>query len=138
LDLLISSLIELCPEGERLFPEDMMTGETERFFVQEIVREKIIESTYQEIPYACAVVVESFEERAGKNLVSIHAVIYVEKTSQKGIIIGKGGAMLKRTGTRARTEIENLLGKRVYLELRVKVREGWSNDMKSIKEFGYF
>jgi len=138
LDLLLSSVIELCPEGERLFPEDMMTGEPERFFVQEIVREKIIESTYQEIPYACAVVVESFEERSAQNLVSIYAVIYVEKASQKGIVIGKGGAMLKRTGTRARKEIESLLGKRVYLDLRVKVREGWSNDLNSIKEFGYF
>jgi len=138
LDILLDSVIDLCPEGERLFPEDMMTEETERFFVQEIVREKIIESTYQEIPYACAVVVESFEERPDKNLVSINAVIYVEKTSQKGIVIGKGGAMLKRSGTQARKEIESLLGKRVYLDLRVKVREGWSNDMKSIKEFGYF
>lgn len=136
LDLLLSSIVSLLPEGEALFPEDMMTGETERFLAQEIVREKVFEYTHQEIPHSTAVAVEDFTVQQEKKLVSIRAAIYVEKPSQKGIVIGKGGAMLKRIGTQARKDIEALLGSRVFLELWVKVRREWTNDPGSLKEFG--
>lgn len=125
------------PEGPRLFPEDMITDQPERFIVAEFIREKIFTLTQKEIPYQTAVVIEEFEELPEKNLINILAVIYVERKNHKGIIIGKKGGMLKEVGTLARADIEKILGTKVYLELWVKVKEGWSQRDHLIREFGY-
>ena len=137
MDELFRCIVELLPEGPKYFTEDILTDQTERFVVAEIVREKIFELTREEIPYSTAVIVERFKENPGKRIISISATINVERDSQKGIIIGKGGAMLKEIGTRARIDIERLLGTKVYLELFVRVRKDWTKDAKSLKEFGY-
>ena len=137
MDELFRCIVELLPEGPKYFTEDILTDQTERFVVAEIVREKEFELTREEIPYSTAVIVERFKENPGKRIISISATINVERDSQKGIIIGKGGAMLKEIGTRARIDIERLLGTKVYLELFVRVRKDWTKDAKSLKEFGY-
>ncbi|MEK6540456.1 MAG: GTPase Era [Deltaproteobacteria bacterium] len=137
MDELFRCIVELLPEGPKYFTEDILTDQTERFVVAEIVREKVFELTREEIPYSTAVIVERFKENPGKGIISISATINVERDSQKGIIIGKGGAMLKEIGTRARIDIERLLGTKVYLELFVRVRKDWTKDAKSLKEFGY-
>ena len=137
MDELFRCIVELLPEGPKYFTEDILTNQTERFVVAEIVREKVFELTREEIPYSTAVIVERFKENPGKGIISISATINVERDSQKGIIIGKGGAMLKEIGTRARIDIERLLGTKVYLELFVRVRKDWTKDAKSLKEFGY-
>jgi len=137
MDELFRCIVELLPEGPKYFTEDILTDQTERFVVAEIVREKVFELTREEIPYSTAVIVERFKENPGKRIISISATINVERDSQKGIIIGKGGAMLKEIGTRARIDIERLLGTKVYLELFVRVRKDWTKDAKSLKEFGY-
>ena len=137
MDELFRCILELLPEGPKYFTEDILTDQTERFVVAEIVREKVFELTREEIPYSTAVIVERFKENPGKGIISISATINVERDSQKGIIIGKGGAMLKEIGTRARIDIERLLGTKVYLELFVRVRKDWTKDAKSLKEFGY-
>jgi len=121
MDELFRCIVELLPEGPKYFTEDILTDQTERFVVAEIVREKVFELTREEIPYSTAVIVERFKENPGKRIISISATINVERDSQKGIIIGKGGAMLKEIGTRARIDIERLLGTKVYLGT---VREG--------------
>lgn len=146
IETLVKLVVELLPEGPKYFPEDILTDLPERFIVAEIVREKIFKLTRQEIPYSTAVVIDSFKEnpklvpagnKQGKGLVSISATINVERDSQKGIIIGKGGKMLKEIGTLARMDIEKLLGAKVYLELFVKVEKDWTKDKKLLKEFGY-
>ena len=137
MDELFRCIVELLPEGPKYFTEDILTDQTERFVVAEIVREKVFKLTREEIPYSTAVIVERFKENPGKRIISISATINVERDSQKGIIIGKGGAMLKEIGTRARIDIERLLGTKVYLELFVRVRKDWTKDAKSLKEFGY-
>lgn len=114
----------------------MLTDRPESFIVAELIREKVISFTKQEIPYSVAIIVESLEMKGG--IMVIESVIYVEKGSQKGIIIGKGGKMLKKIGRDAREEIERLFGNRVYLNLWVKVRKDWRKDDKSLKEFGYY
>ena len=135
LDPLLKALVGLMPEGPMYFPSDEITDQPVRIIAAEMVREKVFRFTSKEVPYSVAVVVEGFKE--GKKLVSIRAVINVEKNSQKGIIIGKKGAMLKRIGSAARVEIEKLLGSKVYLELFVRVRKDWTKDSKTLKEFGY-
>ncbi len=146
IETLLKLVVELLPEGPKYFPEDILTDLPERFIVAEIVREKIFKLTRQEIPYSTAVVIDSFKEnpklvpagnKQGKGLVSISATINVERDSQKGIIIGKGGKMLKEIGTLARIDIEKLLGAKVYLEIFVKVEKDWTKDKKLLKEFGY-
>ncbi len=137
MDELFRCILELLPEGPKYFTEDILTDQTERFVVAEIVREKVFELTREEIPYSTAVIVERFKENPGKRIISISATINVERDSQKGIIIGKGGAMLKEIGTRARIDIERLLGTKVYLELFVKVVKDWTKNEKMLKEFGY-
>lgn len=127
-------LLAHLPEGERLYPEDFLTDQPERFFVAEMVREQILHATRDEIPYSTAVVVESFKEEP--NLVRIEASIIVERDSQKGILIGRGGAMLKHVGTEARKEIEVFLGAKVFLGLFVKVREHWREDQALLEEMG--
>lgn len=134
---LMEQLWKLLPEGPRYFPDDMMTDRTERFIAAEIIREKIIMLTHQEIPYATAVVVDSFKEDEVKNLLVIQATINVAKDSQKGIIIGKKGSMLKEIGRRARQDMEKFFATRIYLELFVRVRKDWTHDTGLLREFGY-
>ncbi|MDP2689635.1 MAG: GTPase Era [Deltaproteobacteria bacterium] len=129
------ALEALLPEGPKYFPEDIVTDTPVRFLAGEIVREKVFQFTHEEVPYSVAVVVEKFEEK--KDIISISAVINVERDSQKGIIIGKKGAMLKRIGTAARLDIEKLLASRVYLELFVRVQKEWTRSPASLKGFGY-
>jgi GTP-binding protein Era len=133
-DLLADLLLGHLPEGERLYPEDYLTDQPERFFVAEMVRERILHHTREEIPYTTGVVIDSFREDQG--LVRIEATILVERDSQKAILIGRGGAMLKTVGTEARREIEAFLGTRIYLGLFVKVRERWREDPTILAEMG--
>jgi GTP-binding protein Era len=136
-DRLMEILRRLLPEGPKLFPDDMITDRSERFITAEIIREKILLLTHHEIPYATAVVVEAFKEEEEKNFIRIQASIIVEKDSQKGIIIGRKGAMLKEIGQRARKELERFFSARIYLELFVKVRKDWTHDARLLKELGY-
>jgi GTP-binding protein Era len=133
-DALVSVLEEKLPEGEPLYPPDTLTDLPERFFVSEIVREKILETTRQEIPYSTAVVIDSWEE--GEKLTRIEASILVERESQKGIVVGKGGSMLKGIGTAARQDIEAFLGTRVFLGLHVRVRSEWRENERFLSELG--
>jgi len=139
MDVALESIKKLLPESPPFYPEDTITDKTERFLVQEILREKVFNLYGEEIPYACAVEIEEFKEkdekRGGKDY--IRAVIHVEKDNQKKIIIGKEGAKIKKLGTLARQEIETLLGRPVYLELWVKVSEKWREKPGFIKEIGY-
>jgi GTP-binding protein Era len=134
---LVGEIWKLLPEGPRYFPAELMTDRSERFIAAEIIRGKITMRLHQEIPYVTAVVVDSFHEDETKNLIRITATINVEKDSQKGIIIGKGGAMLKEIGTKARLELEKFFASRVFLELFVRVAKDWTNDPRLLKEFGY-
>ena len=131
---LAERLVAHLPEGERLYPEDFLTDQPERFFVAEMVREQILRHTREEIPYSTAVIIDSFKE--GTPVVRIEASILVERQSQKGILIGRGGAMLKAIGSAARHEIEAFLGTKIYLGLFVKVREGWREDPAMLDEMG--
>ena len=124
------------PEGPLYFPDEILTDLPERFIVAEIVREKVFRLTRDEVPYSVAVEVESFKERPD-GLIAIAAVINVERDSQKGIVIGRKGEMLKKIGMQARREIEQLLDARVFLELFVRVRKDWSENPRMLKEFGY-
>ena len=133
----VDELLKILPEGPRLFPEDMITDLPERFLVAELIREKVFQLTQEEIPYATAVVVEDFKEREEKNLIVIRATIQVERESQKGILIGKRGRMLKEIGRLAREEIEALLGARVFLELWVKEEKSWREDPRALRRLGY-
>ncbi len=134
-DLLLRRIKELLPECPPYFDKDAMTDKPARFFVTEIIREKILQTYDKEIPYACEVRVEQFKEEDA--LIHINALIYVERPSQKGIIIGKGGTMLKRVGTAARKDIEAFFGKKVFLELFVKVEKDWRNNQRDLNAFGY-
>ena len=133
-DRLAERLVANLPAGERLYPDDFLTDQPERFLVAEMVREQILRHTREEIPYSTAVMIDSFKE--GPPLVRIEASILVERESQKGILIGRGGAMLKSIGSGARREIEAFLGTKVYLGLFVKVREGWREDPAMLDEVG--
>jgi GTP-binding protein Era len=132
----LNSIIESLPEGPKYYPDDIVAEESERFFVSEIVREKIFEFYKEEIPYSTEVIVPEFKEREADKYY-ILAEIMVEKESQKGIIIGKQGAAIKKLGLEARKDIEDFLQHEVYLELRVKVRNKWRTDEKQLKSFGY-
>jgi len=134
---LVELIFPLLPEGPAYFPDDILTDAPERFVVAEIIREKVFRLTGDEIPYAVAVNVEQFKERPDGSLISISAVITVERETQKGIVIGRKGALLKRIGTQARQEIEQLLGTRVFLELFVRVRKDWTENPNMLKELGY-
>ncbi len=136
-DILVKELLKILPKGPRLYPEDIPTDATERFIASEIIREKIFLLTGQEIPYSTAVVIDSFKEDEKKGLVTIHATIMVEKSSQKGIIIGKRGSKLEQIGKNARHDIEALLAQRVLLKLWVKVQKNWTKDMRIIRELGF-
>ncbi len=137
LDHLFKEILTLLPVGPRYFPEDIPTDASERFLCAEIVREKVFLLTGQEIPYSTAVLIESFKEDEEKQLVTIHAAIVLEKQSQKGIVIGKGGKKLKSIGIAARKDIETLIGQKVLLKLWVKVKKNWSQDERFLRELGY-
>lgn len=136
LDDLLQTIKKYLPEGPRYFDEDSFTDATERFLAAEFIRKEIILLTKQEIPYSTAVEIDSFREDEGKNLIRISATINVEKESQKAILIGKKGAMLKNIGTKARMKMENLFGARVFLELFVRVKKDWTSNDKILQEFG--
>lgn len=125
------------PEGPQFYPDDQITDHPERFIVSELIREKVLHLTREEIPHSIAVVIETIKPREDSNAVFIQAVIIVERNSQKGIIIGKQGSMLKEVGQRARKDIETLLGSKVYLELWVKVQKDWRNKQNQLSDFGY-
>jgi GTP-binding protein Era len=135
ISVLFDTLLNKLPEGPVYYPDDSLTDRPERFFVSEIVREKIFLNYKKEIPYSCEVVINSFKE--AEDIVRIEAVIYVMRETQKGILIGHKGESLKKTGTQARIDIEKFLGKRVYLGLQVKVAPDWRNNDKTLKRFGY-
>ncbi|MCB9245577.1 MAG: GTPase Era [Flavobacteriales bacterium] len=132
---LLDLLAELCPEHPYYYPEDQLTDKPERFFMSEMIREKILLHYRKEIPYSVEVVVEEFKEEP--QLVRISATIFTERKSQKGILIGEGGSGLKRVGTEARKDMEEFLGKKVFLQLFVKVREQWRNNESLLRKFGY-
>lgn len=133
-DVLLDLITDHLPEGPPLFPEDTITDLPERFFVAELIREKVFRLTGQEIPYASAVTVDDFSH--DKKLTRIHATIHVERDSQKGIVIGKAGSKLKQIGEDARKEIETMLGRKVFLKLFVRVQKNWSKDTRAIRKFG--
>jgi GTPase len=136
LDELMRTIVTYLPEGPRYFPTDQLTDQPEKFLIAELVREQIFTQTAQEVPYQTAVLVEHLEETEG-GVVRVDATIYVERESQKGIIIGKQGSRLKQIGQSARQEIERLLNTRVYLALWVKVRKDWSENEQLIRDMGY-
>ena len=132
---LLPQLIELMPVPPAYFPEDEFTDRTERFFAAEIIREKIFMNYEQEVPYSCEVAVEAFKEE--KDIIRISAVIYVERDSQKGIIIGKAGSSLKKVGSEARKDMESFFGKKIFLETHVKVAANWRKEKHRLRQFGY-
>lgn len=134
-DLLLREIITRLPEGAPYFPEDQLTDRYDRFFVTEIIRGKIFETYQKEIPYSVEVEIESYHEEPSINRIA--AVIYVARDSQKGIIIGHKGSMLKRVGTNARKDMEEFLGKKVFLELYVRVAHEWRDNPRMLKKFGY-
>ncbi|MFQ5447035.1 MAG: GTPase Era, partial [Saprospiraceae bacterium] len=139
-DELLKAVMKYLPEGPPYYPKDQLTDRPERFFVSEIIREKILKQYQQEIPYSVEVTTEAFEEaetKDGKPFVRIQAQIFVARQSQKMIILGKRGAAIKRLGTEARKSLETWLESKVFLELHVKVRDNWRNDERQLKRFGY-
>jgi len=136
----VAKLLELIarylPAGPQYYPEDMITDRPESFIMAELIREKVLELTSQEVPHSVAVVIEELKQRPN-GVVAVRALIYTERESQKGILIGKGGSMLKKIGQSAREEVENLLGSKIYLELWVKVKEDWRNREGQLRYFGY-
>lgn len=134
-DVLVKKILEKLPEGEALYPEEIITEETMRDVVQEIIREKILLNTKEEVPHCVAVLVQKYSEE--ENIDRIYADIFCETKSQKGILIGKGGSLLKKIGTEARLEIENITEKKVYLELNVKIEKDWRKNNSALKMFGY-
>ena len=125
------------PEGPQYFPPDMVTDQPEPFIIAEFIREKVMNLTHQEIPYSTAVVIDAMEWEDERNFLKVEAIIYVERESQKGILIGKGGEMLKRIGRLAREELEALFGAKLYVKLWVKVRKNWSKDLSALRHLGY-
>ena len=134
---LIRVMENILPAGPPFFPEDTITDVSERFIVAELIREQVFRMTGEEITYATAVTVDTFKEKKGGRLVSIEATINIERSSQKGIIIGKNGSKLKQIGTRSREQIEQLLGTKVFLKLFVRIQKNWRKDTKAIRRFGY-
>ncbi|MFQ8625322.1 MAG: GTPase Era [Candidatus Gastranaerophilaceae bacterium] len=135
IDTLIKNIYKYLPEGELLYPEDVVTEETMRDVTEEVIREKILLNTSDEIPHSVAVKIESYNE--SDDIDRIYATIYCETKSQKGILIGKGGSLLKKIGTEARLELEKIVEKKVFLGLEVKVEKDWRKKQSSLKNFGY-
>ena len=139
-DLLLNTITEKLPEGPAYYPKDQLTDRPERFFVSEIIREKVLEQYKQEIPYSVEIGIESFKEtktKSGEDLVRISALIYVDRKSQKPIIIGHKGSRIKKLGTEARKSIEVFLQSKVFLEMHVKIKDGWRDNDQLLKNFGY-
>jgi len=134
---LLEQIKEHMPEGPQFYPADQVTDHPERFIVSELIREKALHLTREEVPHSLAVVIEKMERDGQKDLVHVMATIVVERDSQKGIVIGKQGAMLKEIGKRARLDIEQLLGTKVFLELWVKVQKDWRNKMSQLRDYGF-
>ena len=135
-DLLVDTISRYLPVGPQLFPDDILTDMPEKFIVAEMIREKIFRLTRDEVPYSTAVEIETFTEREN-GVIAIQAAIVLERTSQKGIVIGKRGEMLKKIGSQSRIDIERMLAARVFLELFVKVEENWSERPSKLREYGY-
>ncbi len=136
-DSLIGEILKVMPEGPKYFPEDMLTDQPEKLIAAELIREKILQLVSDEVPHGVGVEVISFKQREDKEIINIQANIYCEKDTHKGILIGKGGSMLKRIGSLSRLEIEKLLGTQVFLELWVKVKPDWRNSDQMLKVLGY-
>ncbi len=139
-DLLMDKIMQHLPEGPVYYPKDQLTDRPERFFVSEIIRERILEQYHEEIPYATEVTITHFKEKTttkGLPLTEIGTVIYVERESQKMILLGRKGTAVKQLGTAARTALETWLERKVYLEIHVKVRDKWRNDERMLRHFGY-
>lgn len=134
---LLEQIKSFLPEGPQYYPADQVTDHPERFIITELIREKALHLTREEIPHSLAVVLDKMERREGKEIIDVMATVIVERDSQKGIIIGKQGSMLKEIGKRARVDIENLLGSKVYLELWVKVQKDWRNKMSQLRDYGF-
>ncbi len=137
IDRYIDSLEKLLPQGPKYFPEDMITDQPERLIISEIIREKALENLEEEVPHGIFVEIEKIEKRKERDLIDVHGVIYCERDSHKGIVIGKGGRMLKRIGKNAREDIEKLLGSQVNLQLWVKVDKNWREKEARVRRFGY-
>ena len=135
LDALLKAILEKLPEGPPYFPKDQLTDKYERFFASEIIREKILKNYQKEIPYSVEIEIESFKEEV--NMIRISALIHVVRDSQKGIIIGHKGSMLKKVGTEARIDMEDFFGRKVFLEMYVKVTKDWRDKPTALKRFGY-
>ena len=136
LDRLKNKVLEYLPAGAAYFPPDYFTDQSERTVVAELIREKILSHTREELPYSTTVMVDSFKTDEDKKLIRIEAIIYVDKESHKGIIIGKDGSLLKRIGTQARQDIEKVLNSKVFLQLWVKVKKGWRQDERFLQKLG--
>lgn len=136
-DKYVETIKKLLPEGPQYFPEDMITDQPERLIISEIIREKALEYLKEEVPHGIFVAIDSIEKREDKDLIDVHATIYCEKESHKGIIIGKRGQMLKEIGKSARLDIEKLLGSQVNLQLWVKVEKNWREKENKLRYFGY-
>ena len=136
IDTLLKQIEDYLPEGPQFYPSDQVTDHPERFIISELIREKVLHLTREEIPHSIAVSIESIQERENGS-VYVSATIVVERDSQKGIVIGKRGSLLKEIGKRARTDIEALLGSSVFLELWVKVQKDWRNKMSQLRDFGF-
>jgi GTP-binding protein Era len=141
LDVLTSVLVSKLPPGPAYYPDGELTDEPEEVLMAELIREAALEGVRDELPHSLAVVIEDIQERPGREsdhaLIDVHAILYVERDSQKGIVIGKGGARLREVGTAARTQIEKLLGTKVYLDLRVKIAKNWQRDPKQLGRLGF-
>ena len=133
-DVLEGLFLQHLPEGEPLYPPDYLTDQTERFWVAEIIREQVLQLTHDELPFSTAVVIDKFDEEGDNGLVNLYCTILVDRESQKPIVIGRAGAMIKQIGTAARAEIEDFLQRRVYLDLHVKVKSEWRDDERLLDE----
>lgn len=136
-DGFVQVVVRLLPEGPRYFPRDVTTDQPIEVMLAEFIREKVLRAMRDEVPHAVGVAIEEIDVTEATGMVTIRAVVYVERESQKGMIVGKGGAMIKRIGTEARADLERLLGGKVFLDLRVKVRKDWRRDSSQIRRFGY-
>ncbi|HYK71857.1 MAG TPA: GTPase Era [Pseudoneobacillus sp.] len=137
IDRLLEVIKKYLPEGPQFYPADQVTDHPERFIVSELIREKALHLTREEIPHSLAVVIDKMERRENQDVIHVMATVIVERDSQKGIIIGKQGTMLKEIGKRARADIESLLGSKVFLELWVKVQKDWRNKMGQLRDYGF-
>lgn len=136
-DVLLNEIQRRLPEGPMYFASDQITDHPERFIIAELIREKVLHLTHEEIPHSIAVVIEQITKREGRDTLFISAIIYTERKSQKGILIGKEGQLLKEVGKRSRHDIERLLGSKIYLDLWVKVKKDWRNQALDLKNFGF-